>query len=270
MDNEVRVKLMGVRGTMAVHGEDCRVFGGATSCVFVRMGGEALILDAGTGLSGNAYRDFFGAARSFTLLLTHSHADHIMGFPPFPPLFDPGCSCKVYLKTREGRDARAQLEALMSPPLWPVTTLAARARLEFIDTPERFSSGPVQVRTMELPHPGGCTAYRLSCGGKSLVYATDYEPDGDAPEDFLNFARGCSLLLIDAQYTVSEYEKTRGFGHSTMARSLAIARACGAGRTLFVHHDPKRRDAELLDLEARLRAQEPSVGFGREGEEVIL
>ena len=76
MDNAIRLKLMGVRGTMPVHGERCRIFGGATSCVFVKMGGEAIILDAGTGLSGGAYREFFGTER-FTLLLTHLSLIHI-------------------------------------------------------------------------------------------------------------------------------------------------------------------------------------------------
>ena len=115
MDDTIRLKLMGVRGTMPVHGERCRIFGGATSCVFVKMGGEAIILDAGTGLSGGAYREFFGTER-FTLLLTHSHVDHIMGLPPFQPLFDPECSGEVYLRTRGGLNARAQVAALMSPP----------------------------------------------------------------------------------------------------------------------------------------------------------
>lgn len=268
MEKETRVKLMGVRGTMPVHGPGCRVFGGATSCVFVSMGGQAIILDAGTGLSGPAFDEFFGAEH-FTLLLTHSHVDHIMGFPPFPALFDGRRSGEVYLKTRAGLDARAQIEKLMAPPLWPIKTAALKADVAFRDVPESFSLGGVRVDTMEIAHPGGCTAYRLSCGGVSLVYATDYEPESDAPEEFLSFARGCSLLLLDAQYTPAEYEKTKGYGHSTTRRSLRLARECGAKTTLLVHHDPKRTDAQLLAIEAELGTA-PAIRFGREGEEVLL
>ena len=267
MDNAIRLKLMGVRGTMPVHGERCRIFGGATSCVFVKMGGEAIILDAGTGLSGGAYREFFGTER-FTLLLTHSHVDHIMGLPPFQPLFDPACSGEVYLRTRGGLDARAQVEALMSPPLWPVKTGAFRAGIAFRDVVESFGVGAVRVDTMESRHPGGSTIYKLSYGGRTVVYATDYEPEGDAPEDFIRFAGGCSLLLLDAQYTTEEYARTRGFGHSTIDRSAAIARCCGAEQTIFVHHDPGRTDGQLLELESSLNV--PGLHFGREGEEVIL
>ena len=268
MDGIFRIKLMGLRGTMPVHGEDCRLFGGATSCVFVQAAGETVILDAGTGLSGNAYREFFGGASRFSLLLTHSHVDHIMGFPAFPPLFDPACEGEVYLETRAGLDARAQLEALMSPPLWPVGTGAFKARVGFHDPGEGFSIGPVRVDTLESRHPGGSTIYRLGAGGKSLVYATDYEPESDAPEDFIRFAEGCSLLLLDAQYTDEDYRRTKGFGHSTIARSAAIARRCGAKQTIFVHPDPGRTDAQLLELEAGLDV--PGLHFGREGEEVIL
>ena len=268
MDNEIRVKLMGVRGTMPVHRKNCQVFGGATSCVFVKAAGEAVILDAGTGLSGNAYREFFGGAKRFSLLLTHSHVDHIMGFPAFPQLFDPACEGEVFLKTREGLDARAQVEALMSPPLWPVKTGAFRARVEFRDVEAGFNIGQIRVDTMESNHPGGSTIYKLSAFGKSLVYATDYEPLSDAPEDFLSFAGGCTLLLLDAQYTGEDYLRTKGFGHSTIDRSAAIALNCGAKQTVFVHHDPSRTDAQLLELESGLSI--PGLRFGREGEEVIL
>ena len=102
MDHTVAVKLLGVRGTVPVHGADFARFGGATSCVLVRAGGEGLILDAGTGLQGRAFRDFFPGS-AFTMLITHSHVDHLMGFPIFSPFFDPAVRCGVYLKTREGR-----------------------------------------------------------------------------------------------------------------------------------------------------------------------
>ena len=96
-------------------------FGGATSCVLVRAGGETILFDAGTGLSGRAWRDFFPEKHG-TLLITHAHVDHLMGLPVFPLLFDPTARCDIYLKTREGRTGREQIEALMSPPLWPIRT----------------------------------------------------------------------------------------------------------------------------------------------------
>lgn len=100
MNPTMQVRLLGVRGTLPVHGPEFARFGGATSCVLVRAGGQTIILDAGTGLSGRAWDDFFPEQHG-ALLITHSHLDHIMGFPVFPPLFAPAFRCDVYLKTRQ-------------------------------------------------------------------------------------------------------------------------------------------------------------------------
>lgn len=269
MDPTIQIRLLGVRGTLPVHGGDFASFGGGTSCVLVWAGGETIILDAGTGLSGRAWQAFH-PQRHCSMLITHAHVDHLMGFPPFGPLFDPTVRCDVYLKTREGRSAREQMETLMAPPLWPVRTDSMKADLRFHDVPGAFSIGPVEIKTMESRHPGGSTIYKITYGGRSVVYATDYEPESDAPDDFCAFAEGCSLLLLDAQYTSEEYTCTRGFGHSTIPRSAAIAHRCGAEQTLLIHHDPKRTDQHLLALEEAVRTQHPNVRFGRQGEEVLL
>ena len=144
MNHTMTVKLLGVRGTLPVYGTEFAQFGGGTSCMLVRAGGETIILDAGTGLSGRAWDSFFPGKRC-SLLITHGHVDHLMGFPVFPPLFDPGARCDVYLKTR---GAREQIEALMAPPLWPVRTDALKAAVQFHDVPEAFFLGDVQVDTM--------------------------------------------------------------------------------------------------------------------------
>ena len=269
MGHTMQVKLLGVRGTLPVHGPEFARFGGATSCVLVRAGGETILFDAGTGLSGRAWRDFFPEKHG-TLLITHAHVDHLMGLPVFPLLFDPTARCDIYLKTREGHTAREQIEALMAPPLWPIRTATLGDHVRFHDVAETFSIGAVRVDTLESRHPGGSTIYKLSLDGVSLVYATDYEPESDAPADFRAFAEGCSLLLLDAQYTPEEYARTRGFGHSTIPRSAVIARSCGAERTIFIHHDPGRTDAQLLALEEAVRREDTRISFGRAGEEVIL
>ncbi len=268
MDHTMQIKLLGVRGSVPVHGPAFSHFGGATSCALLRAGSENFILDAGTGLSGAAFQAFC-PGKQFTMLMTHSHVDHLMGFPIFSPLFDRGYTGQVYLKTRQGADARAQIEALMAPPLWPIRTNAIQADLTFCDVPDSFNVGNVRVDTFELNHPGGCTAYKLSFGGASVVYATDMEPTG-VDEAFLSFAAGCDLLLLDAQYLEEEYPRTRGFGHSTLLRSAELSARCGAANTIFIHHDPTRTDAQLLELERSVQGSDPRIRFGREGEEVFL
>ncbi len=269
MEHTMHIKLLGVRGTVPVHGPDFARFGGATSCVLVRAGDQNIILDAGTGLQGAAFRRHCPGER-FSLLISHGHVDHLMGFPIFSPLFDREMQGDIYLRTRAAGDARAQIEALMSPPLWPIRTGNVAAKLAFHDVPEQFSLGNVTVRTMEACHPGGCTIYRLQLGDKSLVYATDHEADGVDGQAFRAFADGCDLLLLDAQYTDEDYVRTRGFGHSTMGCAARLAAACGAKQTIFIHHDPTYTDKRLSELEEQLRREYPAIRFGRCGEEVFL
>lgn len=264
--NRVRVRLLGVRGSVPVHDDSCAVFGGATSCVLYQAGEETVILDAGTGILWQGLPSALTQPH-FTLLLTHAHVDHIIGLPMFPPLFDPRRSCDVYLRTREGHTAREQIELLMAPPLWPVRTGAMRAQLCFHDVPAAFSIGPVNVESLEVRHPGGATAYKLTWQGVSVVYATDAELEPEDLPGFCRFAGGCDLLLLDAQYTEEEYRNSKGFGHMPVSRALEVAARCGAGQTMLVHHAPARTDAQLSAWNQELEAKGTPIRFGRAGGE---
>ncbi len=266
--SSLQIYLAGIRGTVPVHPPAFARFGGATSCVLVKTKDHGFILDAGTGLRGDLF-DRFSPTRDFTMLISHAHVDHLMGFPIFSPLFDPARQGHVYLKTRDHLEAAAQIEALMAPPLWPIRTNGIRAQVAFHDVPSAFAVGDVHIETMDVPHPGGCTAYKLTAFGKSLVYATDFEPAESEPA-FAAFAKNCDLLLLDAQYTTEEYARTKGFGHSTVPRSIALAQECGAQETIFIHHDPSRTDELLSAWNDELQKNNPRMRFGREGEEVSL
>ena len=269
MTASLQIRLLGVRGSVPVHGPAFARFGGATSCVFCLAGKEAILLDAGSGLLWEELPQVLPEKR-FSVLLTHAHVDHILGFPMFAPLFDKTYECDVYLKDRQGRSAKERVEALMAPPLWPVGPAALQAAIRFQDVPSAFCIGDVQVRTMEAIHPGGATIFKLTRGEASLVYATDFEPDPERTEAFCTFAQGCSLLLLDAQYTREEYTSTKGFGHMPMDQAAELATACGAKKTLFVHHAPGRTDQQLLALERQVQSKYPNIAFGRAGEALCL
>lgn len=267
--NGVRVRLLGVRGSMPVHGGSRALFGGETSCVLYQAGDETVILDAGTGLLWeNLPGELTGP--HFTMLLTHAHVDHIVAFPMFSPFFDPKCDCDVYLRTREGRTAREQMEMLMAPPLWPVRTSALRACIRFHDVPQAFPVGDIRVESMEVPHPGGSTAYKLSWRGTSVVYATDAELEKEDLPAFCCFAQGCDLLLLDAQYTQEEYHFTKGFGHMPVEWATKVASLCGARQTVFVHHAPMRTDEQLLAMDQAAQEKGLAIRFGRAGDEWML
>ncbi len=259
------VKILGTRGSVPVSGPDFARYGCATSCYFVRLAGQPILLDAGTGIL--SLPSVLGPEeRRLSLLLTHPHADHLLGLPMCGLLFDPACRVDFYAARRGSYDAAAQLYRFMSPPLWPVCPEGLPADIRFYDLPEEMAIGPVRVRSMEGVHPGGVSLLRLDSGGKSVVLITDCALTGALCGKAAAFARDCELLLCDGQYHPDEWASRSGFGHNTWTAAAEFGRLCGAKQTRVIHHDPGRTDGEL-DAAGELG---PDCAFAYEGEEVFL
>ena len=265
---QTTIRFHGTRGTLPRAGAAFAGYGGDTACLAVHMGGEAIFLDAGSGIANAAL-----PGRPATVLLSHAHIDHILGLPFLLSALEGGRAegrprLQIYLKNRCGRTAAEQLAAYVAPPLWPapLEEFPGAAVHSLPDGP--FSIGPVRVDTMEGCHPGGCTVYRLSCGGQSLVYCTDFEHAPAQKKALVRFADGCDLLVYDAQFTNEEYHAHRGWGHSTWETGEEIARRCGAKAAKLFHHSPHRTDDELDALAKRLTL--PGCSFAKQGEEVAL
>ena len=275
----MRVRFWGVRGSIASAGPYTAEVGGNTSCVEVRCGDASgaetlIVFDAGTGLRllGESLR---GPVRAH-LFLSHLHWDHIQGFPFFAPAYAPGNRIELYAPERcaADGDVRAALAAQMRPPHFPVGLEAMRAELHFqpIAAGAEVRVGAARVRAAAARHPNGCLAYRVSAGGRSLVYATDteHDPAGGLDGELLELARGADLLVYDAQYTTEEYAGKRGWGHSTAAEGARLARAAGVGRLVLFHHDPAHDDGQVARIEAATRALFPATSAAREGATVTL
>lgn len=263
------IRILGARGSVPVTGSRFSRYGGQTTAFFLRLGGEILLLDAGTGLMD------VGAClspedRHASLLLTHPHADHLMGLPLCPAVMRPDFHLDLYAARRYGLTPEAQVCAYMSPPLWPVEPAILPAEIDFHELTERFTIGSVTVESMEGIHPGGVSLLRLRCGGKSVVLATDCTLTGGLLPPLLEFASGCDLLLCDGQYSDAEWETRSNFGHSTWTAAAALGRLCGAKRTLIIHHDPGHTDEILDAAETSVRRTDPNCTFARAGEEIAL
>ena len=263
------LRVLGARGSVPVSGERYARFGGQTTCFFLRLGGTPVILDAGSGLMD------VGAClqpeeTQASLLLTHPHADHLLGFPLCPPVMRPGFRLDVFAATRYGLSAEEQIGAYMSPPLWPVEPKHLPGDIEFHELTEHQQVGAVAVQTMEGIHPGGVSILRLSCGEKSVVLATDCTLTDTLLPMLAEFASGCDLLLCDGQYSPAEWELRSNFGHSTWTAAALLGQLSGAKETRIIHHDPGHDDAFLLAAEDALRREYPRCAFAREGEEVLL
>jgi hypothetical protein len=109
-----------------------------------------------------------------------------------------------------------------------------------------------RVSAAAVRHRGPTVGYRIEEGGRSLVYIPDDEPYA-GPELLSGFrlARDASILLHDAQHFESKYPAQIGWGHSSVAHTVAFARRARARRLVLFHHDPLHSDGDLELLETR-------------------
>jgi ribonuclease BN (tRNA processing enzyme) len=269
LPTKASIVFLGTRGSVPTDGPAFARYGGATPCVLVKTEDALVFLDAGSGiLRATPYLE--GRERRVSVLLSHTHIDHILGLLAFPPLYDPGFEIDIYAADRDGLSAREQIERLMSPPLWPAGPEVFADTVRFHAVRPRFRVGDLAVEATEGNHPGDALVYRLSRDGKSLVYCTDFEHGEEASARIAAFAADCDVLVCDAQYSDAEYERKRGFGHSTWEEAVKLAKRCRAARAVLFHHDPAHDDETLARAEAECRKSFDRLSFAKCGEELTL
>ncbi len=260
-----------MRGSIACPTPDHVEYGGNTSCLEVYVGERRLVLDAGTGLRALG-QDFMkqGLTRT-TLLLSHTHWDHINGFPFFAPGYSANFKLRVmagHLREHPG-GVRDVLAGQMAQPNFPVPLDALRAdlRCEDFDAGDSFELGDgLSVRTCRLNHPNGATGYRLEYAGKSFCYITDTEHTPGAPDqNILALIEGADLVVYDSTYTDAEYPAHVGWGHSTWQEGIRLCQAAHARQLAIFHHDPDHDDATMRRIEAEAKAEWSGALVAREG-----
>ncbi len=262
------VTILGARGSIPVSGRDFVRYGGATTCVLARALGQYIVLDAGSGLMNLPAEAM--ERDELSLLLSHPHLDHLLGLPLCPYVLRQGTRLNVYAVTRGGLDAKAQVERMMSPPLWPVGPELLPGEIRFHELRDTMHLGRVTVDVMEGNHPGGVSLLRLDADGLRLVFATDCTLDRSLASRLAEFERDCDLLLCDGQYRDDEWTGHSTFGHNSWEYVARFARDCGVKRLRIIHHDPGRTDDDLDRASEQLRAIGPDYAFAREGECISL
>ena len=255
----VRVKFWGVRGSIACPSPNHVIYGGNTSCVEICHVDASIILDAGTGFR-NLGQDYMRRhIRNGVLLLTHTHWDHINGFPFFVPAYQPDWRFRVlagHLPADGG--IHSVLANQMTFPMFPVPLAALKADMSYED----FRAGDtltdlfpgVVVRTAPLNHPNNATGYRVETGGKAIVYITDTEHrPGQPDQNVLKLMDGADLVIYDSTYTDDEFPAKVGWGHSTWQEGIRLCRQVGAKKLAIFHHDPDHDDAFMARIEDEAR-----------------
>ena len=268
----MRVRFWGTRGSIAKPGQTTLRYGGNTSCVEVRADdGTLIVLDCGTGAHdlGVALAASGDKLRGH-LMLTHTHWDHIQGFPFFVPLFVAGNEWDIYAPGGLGQHLETTLAGQMEYTYFPVTLGQLGATIRYHDLTEgAFDIGAVHVVAQYLNHPALTLGYRLEVGNLSIVYSVDHEPHaphlGEQPvhgEDrrHVEFLKDADLVIHDAQYTVEEYPQKQGWGHSPAEWAVDYAAAAGAKRLALFHYDPLRTDDAVDRVLATCRARAAASG----------
>lgn len=267
------VKFWGVRGSIACPSPNHIKYGGNTSCIEVTASGHRLILDAGTGIRGLGQEYMKNDVSNIHILLTHTHWDHINGFPFFVPAYDPRRSLHImagHLRGKEG--IQNVLAAQMDNPMFPVPLSAMQAQMRFEDFEAGMSFNvydDVHVRTCALNHPNGATGYRIEHKGSSVCYITDTEHvPGKLDENILGLIEGADMVIYDSTYTEEEFPSKIGWGHSTWNEGVRLCREAGAKSMAIFHHDPEHEDNFMDNLGEEAKAEWDKAFVAREGMEL--
>jgi phosphoribosyl 1,2-cyclic phosphodiesterase len=247
------IRCWGSRGSTPVSGKQYLRYGGNTTCLEIRTNDDqVLIVDAGSGIRELGNSLIAANRHNLTLLLTHAHWDHILGFPFFKPIYSRKTKLNIWGCPCAQTSIKKMLSPLMTAPNFPVNYDDIRAKISYNETchNQNFKLGSMIITPIALSHPNQGTGYKFEEDGKSFVFLTDnelkYNHEGGLDfQDYLEFSKGADLLFHDAEYKEEEYKDTRGWGHSLYKDVLELALDAGVKTLGLFHHNQERIDDDI-------------------------
>jgi phosphoribosyl 1,2-cyclic phosphodiesterase len=295
----LKIRFWGVRGSIPAPGPKTMRYGGNTTCIEVETDdGQTIILDGGTGIQPLAQSLLKKMPLSCSILLTHTHWDHIQGLPFFVPIFIPMNKIRIYgaFDPVLQRDIRDVLSRQMEYCYFPIREAELKADMQYSSLSEgqTLEIGSAKVTNIVMNHTVINFGYRIDCHGKSVFFTGDnealyniYQPDDDYYDEYerliaqknsllADFICGVDVLIADSAYTEQDYKLKKGWGHGTYDKCIALAKEVGAKSLYFTHHEPQRSDDELDKINDLLMEKfsgstgVPPFFIAREGLEIVL
>ena len=233
---------------------DAMTFGGNTPCVEITEGDAQLILDCGSGLrvlGRDMMKRGFTSGGRIDILQTHTHWDHIMGFPFFVPAYTKDTEIHIH---GVHPNLKERFEQQMDLIHFPITMDDMDSSVKFhqLSSGEEFNLGPFNIKNKGLHHPGGSWTYRISSGGKDIVFATDgeytYLLSEEEFQSYVDFYKDTDVLIFDAMYASLEQTiEKENYGHSTAVIGINISLSADVKKLILFHHDPESNDSQILE-----------------------
>ena len=260
--------LWGTRGSTPVPGARFLRHGGNTSCMTVVLGDETFIFDAGSGIRELGIEAMSGRRRKMHLFITHTHWDHIQGFPFFTPAYVPGFELTIYGAEGFGKDLESVFRGQLDREYFPVQMDDMNSQIVFRHLAENpVVAGGAKISWEFAQHPGATVGYKIEVGGRKIAWVPDNEflqgytgaPDAitrDHPRvapysRMIDFLSDADVVIHEAQYTTEEYPGKIGWGHSSIANAAVLMKLAGVKRWIVTHHDPNHDD-EFLETKLNL------------------
>jgi phosphoribosyl 1,2-cyclic phosphodiesterase len=235
-------------------------YGGNSSCVQLDTDGDEYVLcDLGSGV--RAFGNHVLAARRgvpgvYHVFMSHTHWDHINGFPFFMPAYIPGNRITIY-------GCHAWLEEALrrqqGAPSFPVEWAQLNADVRFVRLePDRpYDLAGFRVTAKRQHHTGDSYGYRFEREGRVVVYSTDSEhklDDRAQTEAFIAFFREADLVIFDAQYSLADAISIKeDWGHSSNVVGVELCQLARARHLVMFHHEPTYDDERIAAVLAETR-----------------
>ena len=259
--NNIQVEFWGVRGSVPSPGPTTTRYGGNTSCVSITADDKILILDAGTGIRNLGSAIISKPDLEIFVIVTHSHWDHIQGFPFFTPIYQPNRPVHMFPTLHKKNVVLASLIDQMDGAHFPITPDQVPSNFNFVtENPLEFlESNGFHLEMVPMNHPGKAFGYKITIDDKVICYFTDNEIDPPYEKsielnELTNQCRNADILIHDAQYTEDDMPLKHGWGHSLISQVTELGKSAEVKNLVYYHHDPERTD-DLLDKELEKAAK---------------
>ena len=183
-----------------------------------------------------------------SLFVSHTHWDHIQGFPYFAPIYESRCRLRIFGGEGTRTALKAAFTGQMDGRYFPVSFSRLPSNIEIRDLGgSDLAVGQVLVSALRANHPGNTFGFKLVSPGGTIVFLPDNEPlpSGDDHE-LLDFIRDADVLILDSQYDRAGYCRHVDWGHGCVDDSVALALKAGVRQLILFHHDPDHDD-KMID-----------------------